>query len=160
MPAKLFPVSVLTVLLACATPSFAESLAGSASSAGMSASSAGSASVQGSSDAISGSSDSSMGTDDVAAGEYRLAAVERVDEQGEWVNLNMQPINDGQTAPAFKLRLPAQTVGREDLSPGDVIQVQHRPYGLEFTNARTRTPFYLVLADDWQRDMQSRVLTN
>lgn len=160
MPRKLLPVSVLALLLASSAPSFAESLAGSASSAGMSASSAGSASVQGSSNAISGSSDSSMGTDDVAAGDYRLAAVERVDPQGEWVNLQMQPLDQQQAAPAFKLRLPAQTVGREALRPGDVIQVEHRPYGLQFTNAKTQAAFYLVVADDWQRDMQSRVLTN
>ncbi len=153
-------VSFLAVLLACSAPALAESLAGSASSAGVSASSAGSTSVKGSSDAISGSSDSSTGADDVAAGDYRLAAIESVADQAEWVNLKLEPLAGAQQAVDFKLKLPAATANREQLNAGDVIRVAHRPYGLEFTNDKTNAPFYLVLAEDWQRDMQSRVVTN
>lgn len=150
------------VVVACgvaASPSVAESLTTSASSAASSASSAGSASLRGSSDSISGSSDSSR--DDrpaVANGDYRVAAVAEVRGRPGFLRLTMEPLVTTAEARGFQLDLPARALGERRLVPGDVISAQQRPYGLEFARGRQREAFFLVLADDWHRDLETRPL--
>lgn len=156
------PFRTSLVALAClaATPAFAESLATSASSAGSSASSAGSASLRGSSDSISNSSDSSRNNEKVAEGNYRIAAVEPIGNRPEMLRLTLEPLAATGNAWGFRLDLPRHALAERPLVQGDVVNARHRPYGLEFARGDTRDAFFLVLADDWQRDMQARVLAN
>jgi hypothetical protein len=149
----------LALLLAVATPALAESLATSASSAGSSASSAGSASLRGSSDSIKGSSDSSRNDQQVAEGEYRVAAVDRVAQRAGMLRLTLEPVAAEGGAGGFRLDLPERALGERPLAAGDTISAHHRPYGLEFARGATRDAFFLVLADDWHRDLQTRVVT-
>jgi hypothetical protein len=151
--------TLFALLCVAAAPSFAESLATSASSAGSSASSAGSASLRGSSESLKGSSDSSR-TDphQVAEGEYRVAAVAEVDSKPGMLRLTLEPLQAD--AAGFRLDLPGRAFGERVLAPGDVVSARHRPYGLEFARGDTREAFFLVLADDWQRDLQTHVLAN
>lgn len=154
-------LTALTLFTAStASTAFAESLATSASSAGISASSAGSASLRGSSESIQGSSDSSRGDDKVAEGEYRVAAVATIDGKPDLLRLTLEPISDGNGAAGFRLDLPARALGERRLAPGDIVNARHRPYGLEFARGDSRDAFFLVLADDWHRDLQTRVLVN
>lgn len=148
----------LTASLGGVAPASAESLATSASSAGSSASSAGSASSRGSSDSISASSNSSKNGGKVAEGDYRVAAIAAVDGQPDMLRISAQPLGGDADAGDFELRLPRQALAARPLAPGDVISARHRPYGLEFARGDTREAFFLVLADDWQRDLQTRVL--
>jgi hypothetical protein len=39
-----------------------------------------------------------------------------------------------------------------------VITVKERPYGLEFARQATQEAFFLVVADDWLRELQTRVV--
>lgn len=151
---------LFALLCVAAAPCLAESLATSASSAASSASSAGSASLRGSSDSIRGSSDSSRRNDSVADGEYRVAAVDPVDGQPGVLRLTLEPLQSGAAATGFQLDLPSRALGDRPLAPGDAVGARHRPYGLEFTRSDTREAFFLVLADDWHRDLQTRALAN
>ena len=155
-----FRTTLIALLFAAAGPALAESLAASTSSAASSASSAGSASLRGSSDSISGSSDSSRNDRQVAEGEYRVAAVEKIRDRQDMLRLTLEPLAAGEGSGGFRLDLPQRALGDRPLAPGDAISARHRPYGLEFARARTGDAFFLVLADDWHRDLQTRVLTN
>ena len=42
---------------------------------------------------------------------------------------------------------------------GDIVHARNRPYGLEFArfnDEKTREAFFLVLADDWHKELDSR----
>lgn len=156
-----FRATLLTLLLAAASPALAEGLASSASSAGSSASSAGSASLRGSSDSISASSDSSRSDAKVAEGDYRVAAVETIGGRPGMLRLTMEPLAAaGQPATGFRLDLPQRAFGDRPLLPGDTVSARHRPYGIEFARGGRRDAFFLVLADDWHRDLQTRIVAN
>ena len=155
------PIRSALALLLCTVvaPALAESLAASASSAGISASSAGSASLRGSSDSISGTSDSSRNDRAVADGQYRVAAVETIEGRPGMVRLTMRPAAPGDAAQAFRLDLPQRALGDRPIVAGDLVQARNRPYGVEFARAESAQPFFLVLDDAWDRDLQTRVLT-
>lgn len=158
MPAKPFLFAVLPLFL-LASPVSAESLATSASSAGLSASSAGSASLRGSSDSIRASSGERENPEKVSEGEYRVAAVAEVEGRPEMVRLTMAPASgDFDPARGFTLDLPRRALGEAPAMPGDLIQASRRPYGLEFARGAQREAFFLVLAEEWERDLQARKL--
>lgn len=158
MKSALIGSTFFALLCVAAAPSFAESLTTSASSVASSASSAGSASLRGSSDSIKGSSDSSREDPKVAEGEYRVAAIDSIDAQPGMLRLTLEPL--AANATGFQLDLPDHAFGKRALETGDVVSAHHRPYGLEFARGATAEPFFLVLADDWQRDLQTHVVVN
>ena len=137
----------LLVGIVAALPCSAESFASSASSAG-------SASVGSLSDSIRGSSGSS--TQKVAEGEYRiidLAPAERPDT----LRLKMQPVaHAGDDAAVIYLDVPRPALADRAAAVGDIVGVRPRPYGYEFAWADTRIAFFLVLAADWQRELETR----
>lgn len=133
--------------LAFATSVLAESLASSASSAG----SAASGSV---SDSLKGSSNSSSGTRQVADGDYRVLEVAAVAQRPGRVQLRLQAAQDPQHE--FQLELPQATAAAAGLAVGDLVRSRQRPYGLEFARADTQQAFFLVLEDDWSRELPSR----
>lgn len=148
-----------TLALAMAgTPAAAEAVAAGGSSVGISASSAGSASSKGLSNSIEGSSDSSSGKDKTAMvqdGTYRVATV-TPDAPAGTVRLGLEP--QGMAgAPAFVLNVPVQALAGKVPVAGDLLQAQRRDYGVQF--ARADQPFYLVLADAWNAELDSRPLT-
>lgn len=149
---------LLALAWAASMPVLAESLATSASSAGLSASSAGSASLRGSSDSISGSSGGGERKESsVTDGEYRVTAIESADGNADGLSLTLVPVAGGDEQ-GFRLALPQRALGERPLAVGDQVRAQRRPYGLEFARVDTRQPFFLVLADAWQRDLQTRVV--
>ena len=154
--------STLTLSIAA----HAESLATSASSAGSSASSAGSASLRGSSDSIRGSSDSSSGEAKVAEGNYRVASIDEVDGAPRMLRVTLSPIEFAESAAAgpkptdFSLDVPELALATQPLGRGDIVSANHRPYGLEFSHAGTRKPFFLVLTHAWTQDLQTRIVTD
>ena len=155
-----FRSTLLALLVVAASPTLAESLATSASSAASSASSAGSASLRGSSDSINNSSDSSRSNEKVAEGDYRVTAVAPVAEAPDMLRLTLEPHGATAAATGFTLDLPQRALADRPLGPGDIVSAHHRPYGLEFARGATREAFFLVLADEWHRDLQTRVVSN
>ena len=131
-------------------PCFADSFASSASSAG----SASSGSV---SDSIKGSSNSSNGGKQVAEGQYRVMEVADVADRPAMTRLKLRATEQGATREFF-LELPRRALGDRPLGSGDLVQASERPYGFEFARYETREAFFLVLADDWHRELDSHVV--
>lgn len=149
-PARLAGLALLP--LALAGPAQAESIASSASSAG-------SASVGSLSDSVTGSSKSSSGETRVAAGDYRVIEVaERSDRPGT-LQLKLQAVAHPDDTGTLWLTLPRQALAQRALAAGDLVSARQRPYGLEFAHAPAGEPFFLVLADDWHRELAPRRVT-
>jgi hypothetical protein len=149
------PTRMAGIALLCAattTPCLAESFASSASSAG----SASSGSV---SDSIGGSSKSSSGETKVADGDYRVIEVADLSERPGMLRLKLQAMALPGEAGVVLLTLPRQALAQRGLADGAIVSARHRPYGLEFAHADTREAFFLVLADDWHRELAARPLT-
>jgi len=154
--------AIRTGIAACCvvamTPCFAESLASSASSAGSSASSAGSASSGSVSDSLNNSSKSSTRTT-TADGDYRVIEVADVADRPALLRLTLRAAEGD---PALTLTVPRQALGARGIASGDVVQVRNRDYGLEFARDNgtgAREAFFLVLLDDWRRELAAHPVT-
>lgn len=139
------------------------SLAATPCLAASSTSSAVSDSVGASVGSVSGSlqrsSDSSR-TTTVADGDYRVVEVAAVADRPGQLRLTLQAVAADAAADAgFFLVLPAEVVERSRLGTGAVVSARQRPYGVEFAQGPQRQAFFLVLADDWYRELQTRAVT-
>lgn len=141
--------AILAVSLGLALQAHADSFTSSASSAG----SASSGSV---SDSLSGSSKSSSGGDKVAAGDYRIIDVAQTPGRAGSARIAMQGDKPEQR---IVLDLPQTVVDKQGLGRGDLVNVQHREYGLAFARGESRQAFYLVIADDVYDELKARRVT-
>jgi hypothetical protein len=133
----------IVMALPCAAESFASS-----------ASSAGSASVGSLSDSIRDSSGSS--THNVAEGDYRIVDVAAA-ERPDTLRLKMQHVaHAGDERAVISLDVPRAALGDRAAAIGDIVGVRQRPYGYEFAWGDTGAAFFLVLATEWQRDLETR----
>ena len=143
----------LLVGLAAALPAFAGSLPSSATSAA-------SDSVGSVSDSLSGSSKSSSEDKKVAEGDYRVTQVAALEGRPGMLRVTMRAVDRaGAEGDDITLDLPQNALKQRMLAGGDVVTARQRAYGYEFAHADTRQAFFLVLADDWYRDLQSRPVT-
>ena len=139
----------LLVGIVASLPARADSLASSASSAG-------SASIGSLSDSITTSSGSSKHT--VAEGDYRIVDVAAA-ERPETLRLKMEPVDHaGDDAAVIYLDVPQAALADRSAAPGEIIAVRQRPYGYEFAWGDTHAAFFLVLADDWRRELEPRAV--
>jgi len=129
-------------------------LPGRAESFASSASSAGSASVGSLSDSLRSSSGKS--TDKVDEGDYRIIDVAAAGGP-DTLRVKMQHVaHPGDDTAVIYLDVPRSVLADRAAAPGEVVGVRQRPYGYEFAWADTRVPFFLVLAADWQRELEPR----
>jgi hypothetical protein len=139
--------------LAASAPCLADSLVSSASSAG-------SASVGSLSDSLHGSSNSSSRDDkNVSEGDYRIVEVALLGERAGMRRLKLQPVAPQGEAGEIALDVLQKALGEPALAPGDVVAARHRAYGLEFARGEPREAFFLVLADDWLRELEPHAVT-
>jgi len=141
---------IASLCFAVAVPCFADSLASSASSAG-------SASSGSASDSLNNSSKSSTRTN-TADGDYRVIEVAALPERPDMLQLTLHATAGGDDH-EFTLKLPRQVLQPRGIVVGDIVNVRNRDYGLEFARAsggQAREPFFLVLDDDWQRELEPR----
>lgn len=142
--------AALSVAICAALPAGATSFTSSASSAG----SASSGSV---SDSLGTSSNSASGGDKkVADGNYRIIDMALVPERPGIARLTLVADKGEQRV---ELSLPQKVVNERSLGKGELVHAQHRAYGIEFSSADTREPFYLVLADKVHDQMAARPVT-
>jgi hypothetical protein len=147
MPTRLV---ALTLGIAAVAPAMADSFASSASSAG-------SASLGSLSDSIGDSSRSSSPDRRTADGDYRVIDVAELAGKPGMLQLTLRA-EQGE-AREFTLKLPQEALGRKGIAVGALVHVRNRPYGLEFArlnDAQTREAFFLVLAADWHKELDSR----
>jgi hypothetical protein len=149
LPSRLACLALLS--LAALAPAHAESSASSASSAG-------SASVGSLSESIRGSSNSSSRTTQAAAGDYRIVAIADATDRPGALQLTLQSVERPGEDGRFDLIVPQAALAPHGAAPGEIVAVKPRPYGLEFARGATREAFFLVLADDWHGQLDSRAV--
>ncbi len=137
-----------------------------ASSASSAASDSVTTSLGSVSNSLGRSSDSSKGGDKTAAaGDYRIVAVTaaaRPDlDRADTVRLTLQAVakTDAQADDELYLYLPRATLVQAELGAGQLITATPRAYGTEFSNTVSRQAFFLVLQDEWFRDLKTTVVT-
>lgn len=130
----------------------------SAHAGSSSASSAASDSVGSSSTSIEKSSNSSSTKDKVAQGQYKIIDMAELPQQPGMIRVRLQALAAAQ-AEEFFLILPRRAAERGQLAEGKIIEAQERPFGLAFAALDVNgaaSPFFLVLDDDWHRELASR----
>ena len=142
----------LSALLAASALTLGVSDVQASDSGASSASSAASKGIGSLSDSLQGSSNSSSGKERVAQGRYQIIDVAAAPGADGRVQVALQ-IN--QDAPVL-LKLPQHIAQQAGLTKGVWVDVQHRDFGLAFAVAQAREPFFLVLDDAWQRELDSR----
>jgi hypothetical protein len=92
----------------------------------------------------------------VAAGDYRIIDVAAVPERPGMTRVTLQARADASADGEFVLLLPQAALDQGRLAQGEIVTARARPYGLEFANGATQQAFFLVLDDDWYRELQTR----
>jgi hypothetical protein len=117
------------------------------------------------SNSLGRSSDSSKGGDKTAAaGDYEIIEITEVaDAQVATLRLKLQALADNTAADdALYLYLPRAAFEQGQLRAGHIVTATPRPYGIEFAKLNkltaTREAFFLVLHDEWYRDLQTQVV--
>jgi hypothetical protein len=108
---------------------------------------------------INQSSRSSTPGQNLAEGDYRIVEVALLTDQPGMVELSLQALADAGPDGAYTLSLPQKALARSGLTAGLLVSAHQRPYGIEFAVAPTQEAFFLVLRDDWYRELQSTPLS-
>ncbi len=159
-PRSISPAARLTALAlltgAFALPALAASSASSASSESASTS------VGSSSTSIQNSSASSSGDNKVADGDYRVIEVAEAPARAGTVRLKLHAVAQEAKQGEFFLYMPQEAYDQSRLGQGSVVTARARAYGLEFAKftgeAQAGKPFFLVLADEWFRELQTKIV--
>lgn len=104
---------------------------------------------------IQNSSNSSSKDTKVAEGDYRIIEVAAVTERPGTVRLTLHAVADQGADSEFFLFLPQQAVDQGRLTQGGTVTARQRPYGVEFAQGEPRRAFFLVLRDDWYRELNT-----
>jgi hypothetical protein len=145
-------------------------LAGTAradSSVSSAASHSASTSVGSVSNSLQHSSDGSSRHDDVAAGEYRIVDIAAAPAHGTSsdgagrtavMRLHLQAVAGSGAEGEFFLYVPQDALSQAGLVAGRVVSARTRPYGVEFAHGQAREAFFLLLADDWFRELRTQAV--
>ncbi len=107
------------------------------------------------------SSGSSPNAADVAAADYEVMTIVAVDDRPDWVRMTLRaPVEGAAPAAELVLELPRQAVDRGRLAAGRTVSARHRPYGIEFASGEPREAFFLVLDDDWYRELHAHAVAS
>lgn len=144
---RLLSCALLAAAAAFSLPVLAASSAASMASESL-ATSSGSVS-----DSSQTSSDSSTRPARQAQGDYRVVEVAALAERPGMLRVALQPAaGEGE---AFALYLPQQAVDQGGVVAGQVVRAEQRPYGVQFARADTQQAFFLMLDDEWHRELAS-----
>jgi hypothetical protein len=116
-----------------------------------------------SSNSISRSSDASSGRRHRdhfrAEGDYKLLELAAAEDRPGMARLKLQATTDRGEDNEFVLYVPQTVVQRTGLAAGQLVQAQARPYGVAFAQGQPRQPFFLVIDDAVQRELQTQPVT-
>lgn len=132
---------------------------GAASSASSAASDSVTTSVGSLSNSVEQSSASSTGDKKVAEGDYRIIDMAAAADRPGVVRMKLQALADGPTnghvEGEFFLYVPQAALEGTPLAQGGTVTARHKPYGVEFAVTQTRQAFFLALADEWFKELQT-----
>ncbi len=127
--------------------------------AASSTSSAASDSVTTSVGSLSGSveksSASSSKDNKVADGDYKIIDMAAAADRPGQVRMRLQALADAAPEGEFFLFLPREAVEQGRLAQGGIVTARQKPYGTEFADGPTRQAFFLVLNDDWYKELRT-----
>ena len=148
-PAHRFVSLALLLATACGPALAASSGATSVSeSIGMSI-----GSVSGS---LKNSSGSSSRAADVAEGDYEVLDIVAAEgPPADRVTMTLRALPGRGGAGDLVLELPRLAVDEGRVARGSVVSARQRPYGAEFASRATGRAFFLVLEDDWYRELRA-----
>ncbi len=129
--------------------------ASAASSTASAASDSLTTSVGSGSDSIQKSSESSSKDNKVADGDYKIIDVAFVAERPGTVRMKLQAVADRGADGEFFLYLPQEALTQSRLGLGGIVTARQRAYGMEFAHGQTRQAFFLVLNDEWSRELNT-----
>ncbi len=99
------------------------------------------------------SSQASSGPGAVAEGDYKVIEVAALADRPGMVRLTIQAVADATPNGAYELIVPQKAVDAHGVNEGRVLTAHLRPYGVEFAAADTDKAFFLVLQDNWYREL-------
>ena len=155
VPSSPVPALAAATALALATATVP---VGAASTSSVSISDSVATSIGSLSTSVKKSSDSSSGDDKVAEGDYRVIEVAEAPARADTVRLKLHAVAADAKQGEFFLYMPKEAYDQSRLGQGSVVTARARAYGLEFANARAQKPFFLVLADEWFRELQTKIV--
>lgn len=147
-----------TVLLSAALLAFTSS---PALSAGLTASSAagGSSASSVSLGSVENSSDSATKALTEINGPYRVVEMTPMPERPGMLRVKLQALATAQGDDVVQIYVPLKALERGDIRTGKTVLAHQRPYGVEFASAETQQAFFLLLADDWHKELSSKPVT-
>jgi hypothetical protein len=150
-----FCIGLIAGACSLSTPARAELSLSSA------ASDSSSASIGASSTSIGRSSEGSR-RDRVAEGDYTLVEVADATDRPGMLRLTLRmaapEAGSAEAAEAFDLYVPRANPAAASLALGQVIRARLRPYGVEFAQGDPRQAFFLVLQDEWVRELRTQAV--
>lgn len=153
-------VAGLAYAIALLAPAPALAAAGSAAS---SASQSVGFSIGSISGSLTNSSGSSSKAADVAEADYEVVEIAEVEGEPDLLRLRLHApaAGDASAAPTeLVLELPRRAVEHGRLAPGRSVTARHRVYGIEFASGEPRAAFFLVLTDDWYRELRLQAVAS
>lgn len=148
-------LALVALTAACLFPA---TEAPAASSTASLASKSASDSVGSISDSSQTSSGGSSKTTNVAAGDYRVVAIAPVAERTDLMRMTLRAGADG-SSDEVQLLLPVKVAQASGVAEGHVLTARPRPYGVEFVDGQSKAPLFLVMNNDWQRDLGTQALS-
>jgi len=140
-----------------ATPAWADTLASSAIFNSFSAS------VGSVSTSFNASSDASSPGRPLRTGEYRVQQIAAAPGREGYLRLTLRALPAAAGGEEQHLYLPHATVASAALAEGMLISARERSYGLELAkvaaDGQAREAFFLVVADERYRELQTRPVT-
>jgi hypothetical protein len=91
-------------------------------------------------------------------GDYTVTAVAALEERPGLLRLALQAKNVDAEDGDIYLYVPAATVAQARLQVGHGVTATTRPYGTEFATTEGKQAFFLVLKDDWSRELNNQAV--
>ena len=154
-PAHCFLAAVAVIALCGALALAPTTALAAAESAASSASQSIGFSIGSLSGSLTTASGSSSKAADVAETDYEVRTIVALDDRPDRVRMTLRA-----AAGDIVLELPRQAVDRGLLAPGRTVSARHRPYGIEFASGEPREAFFLVLDDDWYRELHAHAVAS
>jgi len=140
------------LLASTSLSALASGLTASSAAGGSSASSASMGSVE-------NSSNSAAKALTEINGPYRVVEMTPMPDRPGTLRVTLQALDTAQGDERVAIHMPIKALERGDISTGKTVLAHQRPYGVEFASGETRQAFFLLLADDWHKELSSRPVT-
>jgi len=128
-----------------------------AASISMSVSDSVSGTVASISDSFGKSSKSSTNAVGLTQGDYKITDIAVAEGRDNQMKIALQAPGDDRTKDLY-LYLPVADYTHTNLNVGQIVTAMPRNYGLAFYQTQAQSPFAVVLADNWIKELHTNVV--